>query len=196
MGRMGLHRLQLTVQPIICAADDGSGPAAARIGPDCLAAFREWGVDALWLPAKEWRCTAARDGLNNLDELMERARELGLYSSDSTVAHVFFIRAVDGHTGPLGRGMLGGNIAFVAQDGERQGDAPTDARDAFIIAHELGHCLGLGHVVDELGEFNNDAVPNLMGEGAFADRVGAEGLVRYQANVVRSSPMAVATARL
>ena len=71
-----------------------------------------------------------------------------------------------------------------------------DARDAFIIAHELGHCLGLGHVVDELGGFNNDAVPNLMGEGTFADRIGAAGLVRYQANVVRLSPMAMPAGRL
>lgn len=191
-----MQRLKLTVQPIVCTADDGSSPAAARIDPDCLAAYREWGIDASWLPAKEWRCTAARDGLCNLDELMEQAGHLGLYSGDSTVAHIFFISAVDGHTGPLGRGMLGGNIAFVAQDGKREGDGPSDARDAFIIAHELGHCLGLGHVVDELGGFNNDAVPNLMGEGTFADRIGAAGLVRYQANVVRLSPMAMPAGRL
>ena len=191
-----MQRCELTIQPIICAADDGSGPAAARIAPDCLAAYRHWGLDSVWLPPKEWRCTAARDGLRNLDDLMEQARELGLYSSDSTVAHVFFINAVDGQSGPLGRGMLGGNIAFVAQDGEREGDGPSEARDAFIIAHELGHCLGLGHVVDELGEFNNDAVPNLMGEGSFADRIGSGGLVRYQVNVIRSSPMVAVPARL
>ena len=193
---MATRRFVLTVQPIVCCADDGSGPAAARIGPDCLDCYLDWGVDAVWLPVREWRCTASRDGLDNLDDLMEQARELGLYEGDSAVAHVFFVSAVDGHTGPLGRGMLGGNIAFVAQDGERDGDGPSEPRDAFIIAHELGHCLGLGHVVDELGAFNDDSVPNLMGEGAYADRTSAAGLVRYQANVIRQSPMAVPAGRL
>lgn len=191
-----MQPLKLTIQPIVCTADDGSGPAAARIGPDCCAAYWTWGLEAVWLPKKEWHCTVARDGLANLDELMEQARELGLYDGDSSVAHVFFIDAVDGHHGPLGRGMLGGNIAFVAQDGERDGDGPNDSRDAFIIAHELGHCLGLGHVADELGEFYSGSVANLMGEGAYGDRVSATGLVRYQANIFRSSPMAVLAARL
>jgi hypothetical protein len=31
---------------------------------------------------------------------------------------------VDGHGGPLGRAMTGGNICYVAQDGLRDGDGP------------------------------------------------------------------------
>ncbi len=53
---------------------------------------------------------------------------------------------------------------------------------AFVVAHEIGHCLNLKHVVDDPAVPND--IPNLEGDGAFAQRIAVDGLHPTQVKTI------------
>lgn len=88
----------------------------------------------------------------------------------------------NGRPAPCGLGQQPGSIVFIAMAAE----APV-AQDAFVLAHESAHNLGLAHAVDDPNVAND--VSNLMGDGLFEERVAPSGLVASQVDKIRQSPL-------
>nr|NQU92776.1 hypothetical protein [Bacteroidota bacterium] len=179
----------LMVQPIVVQSDSGSGPAPMNLPEDLIdGAYEKAGVDFHFLEPIYYNSTSARDGLINLDQIVENATESGLLRGQEDIVNMFFVNAVDGHKGPLGRGMQGGNITFIVL-----GDADPEQEDliymqAFVIAHEVGHNLSLIHAVDD--SLVPDTIPNLQGDGAFKDRVDPKfSLNDHQIKIILNSPL-------
>lgn len=173
----------VTVQPIVVRGDDGKGAARCRIEQRLVdAVLAKAGVDFCFLDPIYYDDAAARDGKISLNEIVVDARKVGMIKAPGELINMFFVEAVDGRPGPLGRSRMPGWIAFVAMGGQ-----PDKGRDAFVVAHEAGHNLGLRHADDDPNVPHD--VSNSMGQGPLIERVGADGLTDYQAGVVRKSPL-------
>ena len=177
------------VQPIVAQSDSGTGPARMAL-PEKLVddAYEKAGVDFLFLEPIYYNNTAARDGLINLDQIVENSIETGLLRGQNDIVNMFFVNSVDGLKGPLGRGMQGGNITFIVLGDEDPEKDDLKYMQAFVIAHEVGHNLSLIHAVDD--SLVPDTFPNIMGDGAFKDRVDPKfSLNDHQVQVVLSSSL-------
>ena len=176
---------QITVQPIVVRGDDGKNPAAMRIHPKLLDRFFSCiECKVKFLPIKYWDNSAARDGKKNLNQLVKQAMQAKLMVGNGDVINMFFINAVDGHQGPLGRALQGGSTTFIAMVGS---DSSTVAKDTFVVAHEMSHNLSLNHIVDDPNVPNN--ISNIMGDGKFEDRIKPENMTQYQIDIMKRSPL-------
>lgn len=180
----------LIVQPIVVQSDAGTQPASMALPEDLVdRAYQNAGIDFHFLEPIFYNNTKARDGLINLDEIVREAEKAGLLRGQNDIVNMFFVNAVDGNSGPLGRGMLGGNITFIAL-GENSGKDAEELQymQTFVIAHEVGHNLSLQHAVDDPNV--PDTLPNIQGDGPFKDRIDPQySLNDYQINIVRNSPL-------
>ena len=60
--------------------------------------------------------------------------------------------------------------------------------NAFVVSHEVGHNLGLKHVVDDPNI--NDSLPNIQGDGDFKDRIDPKySLTDFQIKEIYNSPL-------
>lgn len=178
----------LTVQPIVVRGDDGTEPASMAL-PEALVdkAYEKAGVDFYFLEPIYYDNTKARDGLINLDSIVKQATSDKLLRGQGDIVNMLFVNAVDGHKGPLGRGMFGGSITFIAL---AKNDTVRDVRamEAFVIAHEVGHNLSLPHAVDDPNVPKD--VPNIMGDGPFEKRIDPQySLIPYQIETIHKSPL-------
>lgn len=178
----------LMVQPIVVRGDDGKEPASMALPEDLVdRAYEKADVDFYFLEPIYYNSTKARDGLINLDEIVKQATQDKLLRGQGDIVNMFFVNAVDGRKGPLGRGMFGGSITFIAL---AKNDTAPDVRamEAFVIAHEVGHNLSLQHAVDDVNVPKD--VPNVMGDGPFEKRIDPKySLTPYQIDIVRKSPL-------
>ena len=174
------------VKPVILSNDDGSAPAAYAL-PQTLVdrVYTKGGLEFLYLEPTLWNFGKARRGEINLDRIVEEGRKQDVICSDERVVTLLFVSAVDGQQGPLGRGMQNGNICFVTLGAE--GKETNSDLQAFVVAHEIGHCLNLRHAVDDPAVPNDKA--NLQGEGPFAERLAVSGLHASQRETVLRSPL-------
>lgn len=173
----------VVVQPILVSDDDGRGPAKIRIVERMIdRVYARAGVDFHFLEPIAYRSSAARDGKIHVNEIVEATKSSGLLRGDGRVINMLFVRAVNGKAAPNGLAQTPGSIVFIAQ-----GDSSPLGQDAFVVAHESGHNLGLRHAVDD--DRVPDDIPNLMGDGPYEDRVGVDGLTDYQVEIVRRSPL-------
>ena len=134
----------LIVQPIIVQSDEGADPASMAI-PENLVdyAYSRAEVDFHFLEPIFLNNTKARDGLINLDSIVRIADKEGYLKGQNDIVNMFFVNSVDGHKGPLGRGMMGGNLTFIALGNDTRKENVNI--QAFVIAHEVGHNLSLKH---------------------------------------------------
>ena len=177
----------LIVQPIIVQSDEGTDPASMAL-PEYLVdnAYSKAGVDFHFLEPIYFNNTKARDGHINLDSIVKIARKREYIKGQNDIVNMFFVNAVDGQKGPLGRGMMGGNITFIAL-GNDTGKENVNLQ-AFVIAHEVGHNLSLKHAVDDKNV--PDSIPNIQGDGDFKDRINPKySLNQYQIDIVQKSPL-------
>lgn len=177
------HRVQVEV--IVLRDDNGKNPAPVRIEPKLInGLYAAAGVRFEFSKAKFWNNSAALEGKKNLDELTKLAEKSGFYHPKKNIIYMFFVNAVDGNRGPLGRGMLNGNILYNCQ-----GPKADRFRDAFVIAHEAGHNLNLIHTVDD-PKVPNELV-NVMGDGPYKERLALSGLHPTQIKTILKSRLTV-----
>jgi hypothetical protein len=178
----------LIIQPIVLQSDEGTEPASIKI-PEAIVdkAFQKADIDFHFLEPIYYNNTRARDGKINLDEILEAAQIKGLIKGQNDLVNMFFVNAVDGQKGPLGRGMMNGNIVFIALgQKEKQTNEQIINMQAFVIAHEVGHNLGLRHALND--PYVSDSLPNIQGNGAFKDRVNPKfSLNNYQIKEINKS---------
>lgn len=176
----------LLVKPVILCDDDGKNPARHAL-PKTLVdqVYTKGDLEFLYLPPAHWHFGKARRGEVNLDAIVEQGHANGMIARAPKIATLLFVSAVDGKTQPLGRGLQGGNICFVNLGAPDKMADPAER--AFVVAHEVGHCLGMIHAVDDL-KVPND-VPNLQGDGPFAERLAIDGLHPSQVKTLRCSPL-------
>jgi hypothetical protein len=177
----------LIVQPIILQSDQGTNPASMALPEDLVDnAYSKAGVDFHFLAPIYFNNTKARDGLINLDSIVKIANKEGHIKGQNDIVNMFFVNAVDEKKGPLGRGLMGGNLTFITL-GNDTGQENIDMQ-AFVIAHEVGHNLSLKHAVDDKNVPNS--IPNIQGDGDFKDRIDPKfSLNQYQIDIIHKSPL-------
>jgi len=65
--------------------------------------------------------------------------------------------------------------------------ATNPAMEVFVVAHEMGHCLGLIHAVDDPKVSSDKA--SIMGEGEYSERIGKNALMPAHIRRIRQSAL-------
>jgi len=179
----------LIVQPIVIQSDEGTNPASMALPKSLVdSVYLKAGVDFYFLEPIFYNNTKARDGEISLNKIVELAQNDGIIRGNGDIVNMFFVNAVDGNKGPLGRGMMGGSISFICLGENKNNDPDFEYMQAFVIAHEVGHNLSLKHVVDDPNI--SDTIPNIEGNGDFKDRINPKySLTDYQINIIQKSPL-------
>ena len=180
----------IIVQPIITQSDLGVNPAKINTSEKLVdMAYSKADIDFYFLEQLFFNNTAARDGEINLDSIVEIASRNNFLRGQNDIINMFFVNAIDGNPGPTGRGMMNGNIVFIALgDRNKSNDKDYNFMQAFVVAHEVGHNLGLKHVIDDSNII--DSLPNIQGDGAFQDRIDPiNSLNQYQIKEIHKSPL-------
>ena len=174
----------LLVEPVICRSSAGTEPAVSRIDRKAIeAVYAQAKIQIAWLQPRYLDHSEARDGTVNVDEVVRIGRTRGLWGSGPPRLSLIFVNAINGKKGPRGLGMTPGPICFVAMPKKQT----NPEMEAFVVAHEIGHCLGLIHAVDD-PEVPDDK-PNIMGDGDFSERIGKNALMPAHIRRVRRSTL-------
>jgi len=180
----------IIIQPIVVQSDIGDEPAKMNLSEELVnKAYTKANIDFHYLEPLYYDNTKARDGEINLDSIVKLSKRDNILKGQNDIINMFFVNAIDGHQGPTGRGMMNGNIVFIALGDENNNNTEKQtSMEAFVIAHEVGHNLGLKHVVDDDNII--DSLPNIQGDGEFKDRIDPNNsLNSYQINEIFKSPL-------
>ena len=180
----------IIIQPIVIQSDIGDEPAKMNLSEELVnKAYSKANIDFHYLEPSYYNNTKARDGEINLDSIVKLSKRDNILKGQNDIINMFFVNAIDGHQGPTGRGMMNGNIVFIALGDENNTNAEKQtSMEAFVIAHEVGHNLGLKHVVDDDNII--DSLPNIQGDGEFKDRIDPKNSLNpYQINEIYKSPL-------
>lgn len=183
---------ELTIQPIIVSNNNGSdtanyfGSAFQQNDIHTLIdqIWAQAGIDVTWLDPNAWNNTNANQGINELEDNVAFGNAAGVGSSNPSVIDMYFVEEIN----EFGVGSFNENttagIAFTPGNGISAFVGSNllltgGGRDiiASVMAHEIGHNLGLPHI--------NQAF-NLMQEGG--DPNQGERLSNSQINTARNSP--------
>ncbi len=172
----------LLIEPIICRSSEGEDPAISRIDRKAIeSVYAQANIQIAWLQHRYLDSSEARDGTVNVDEVVKTGRARGLWGAGVPRLSLIFVNAINGQKGPRGLGMTPGPICFVAMPKKQT----NPEMEAFAVAHEIGHCLGLIHAVDD-PQVPNDK-PSIMGDGKFSERIGKSALMPAHIHRVRRS---------
>ncbi len=174
------------VQPIIVRGDQGDAPARCRIVERLIdQVYSTADIDFQFVEPIFYDNTKVRDGLVDMDTIVEWSERDGIVRSPERQINMFFVNGVSGKPGPLGRAEISGWRVLVAM---APGDAnPDDGEDAFVVAHESAHNLGLRYTEDDPQV--DRSTPNLMGTGPYEERLSKSGLNRHQIDTIHKSPL-------
>lgn len=174
----------LMVEPVICRTSNGEEPAISRIDREAIeAVYAQANIRIAWLQNRYLDASEARDGTVDVDEVVKMGRTRGLWGSGLPRLSMIFVNAINGKKGPRGLGMTPGPICFVAMPKEQT----NPEMETFAAAHEMGHCLGLKHAVDDPDV--PDDRPCIMGDGEFSERIGKNALMPAHIRRVRRSTL-------
>jgi hypothetical protein len=184
----------LLIEPVICRSSEGKEPAVSRLDRKAIESlYAQANIQIAWLQPRYLDHTAARDGTVNWKKVSEIGKEHGLWESGPIRVSLVFVNTVGGKPGPRGLGAIdsrperpfrpGGPICMVALP-EKQKDP---VMETFCVAHEIGHCLGLIHAVDDPLVPNDK--PSIMGGGKYLERIGKNALMPSHIRQVRRSKL-------
>jgi hypothetical protein len=185
------HRVQ--VQMIETALSDGSSPATlfgtaaqrANIEAAIDSIWAQSGIDIAFLPSiTRYDNTFAYQGYggerptSDLDTMISEATSAGVVNPDPHVINMFFVEIVPGFAYTAEN--VANGLGNIGEDGIAQfvGDSllrSSSGRDviAEVVAHEIGHNLGLKHAAD--------GQPNLMSpDGTSAQLTGEQIAAVFQ----------------
>ena len=158
---------ELTVQPIVVSNNDGSDPAEffgnssqqSSIESLIDQIWAQAGVDVDWLSPNAWNHTAANQGTIGLGSVVSTGDAAGVDSDVPTVLNMYFVEGIQGFGGAVFGENTAAGIAFSPGNGVTQyvgsnllGWSGGREVIASVVAHEIGHNLGLPHPGTQLDE--------------------------------------------
>ena len=170
---------ELVVRPIVVSNNDGSntasffGNAATQLELENLIddIFAQANVDVVWENTVSYNNTFANTGtagarpVSDLNRIVNEGDDAGVGSSNPNVIDAYFVQRAAGF-GTVGDNTANG-LAFVNASGTtiHVGDNLLNFQNgleviAGVVAHELGHNLGLNHVQAPSNLLNSGQLPS------------------------------------
>ena len=183
---------QVTVQPIVVSNDDGS-QTAEFFGTLSQQSSIEGFIDTIWAQAgidiefllpNAWNSTFANSGnpannnprpTSDLNQVTGDGSTAGVANASSTVINIYFVNIAAGF-GLLSENSVAG-LAFLGGNGITQyvgsnllGFSAGREVIGSVVAHEIGHNLGLPHIVEAENLMQSSGQPN-QGERLNASQI-------------------------
>ena len=178
----------VTVQPILVSDTDGANPAGffgsvgqqASIEGFIDTIWAQAGIDVNFLAANTWNNTFANWGLggppdnsgntrpgSDLSTVISDGATAGVANTDPNVINMYFVNipaafALSGSNSASGIAILDGNGIMQYVGAGLTGFTGGQEVAASVVSHEIGHNLGLDHIVE---------AQNLMDVGSVAGEI-------------------------
>lgn len=175
----------LTVQPIIVSDTSGSNTAEyfgnasqqASITGYIDDIWAQAGINVDWLVPTAWNNTDANQGNIGLSTVVSNGDAAGVDSDSPTVLNMYFVEDILAFSDPFSENTAAG-LAFVGGNGVTQyvgsnllGFDGGRQTIASVVAHEIGHNLGLPHITEAYNLMQPGGSPN-DGERLNAVQIG------------------------